>query len=267
MRTEEYGPTLTHLLHQHNVRTVLDAAAGTGVDSVLLLEAGFTVTSVDLSKDMLDKAREIRWERISEPGFRAWQIGQGDWLDLEKVQDTVTHPGEGYDAVICIGNSFSHLPGDHSKAINNFHKLLKPGGIMVIDHRNFDYILEHGSIPNSSSKLYYQGGDRIHKISTNIHRNSEGVSDRVTLNYEIDITGYPELDASHETRVKDDGSDIPVSLFSLSYYPHSKDGFTALLKGVFGGEAHYELLPDYRTDHSEDYIPSYFIHVIQKLGN
>ena len=38
------------------------------------------------------------------------EIGEGDWLDLENCEDTITHPEGGYDAVICIGNSFAHLP-------------------------------------------------------------------------------------------------------------------------------------------------------------
>ena len=32
-RTSEYGAYLIELLHKHSVKTVLDAAAGTGVDS------------------------------------------------------------------------------------------------------------------------------------------------------------------------------------------------------------------------------------------
>ena len=67
--------------------------------------------------------------------------------------------GEGFDAIICMGNSFAHLPdfsGDQQeqrRAIANFHSLLKPGGILVIDHRNYDYILEHGNAPTKN--IYY----------------------------------------------------------------------------------------------------------------
>eukprot|EP00116_Pleurobrachia_bachei_P010756 sb/3471018/ len=99
------------------------------------------------------------------------EIGEGDWLDLANCEDSIHHPDGGYDCVICIGNSFAHLPdfvGDqamHKRAISNFHKMLKPGGVLIIDHRNYDHIIKYGKLPNSSSKLYYQG-DRIHKIKT-----------------------------------------------------------------------------------------------------
>ena len=58
-----------------------------------------------------------------------------------------------------MGNSFAHLPdfnGDqreHGLAIQNFYNLVKPGGILMIDHRNYDYILDHGHAP--SKNIYY----------------------------------------------------------------------------------------------------------------
>jgi glycine N-methyltransferase len=66
---------------------------------------------------------------------------------------------EGFDAIICMGNSFAHLPDfsgdqhDQRLAISNFHKLLKPGGVLVIDHRNYDFILENGYAPTNN--IYY----------------------------------------------------------------------------------------------------------------
>ena len=68
-------------------------------------------------------------------------------------------PDEGYDAIICMGNSFAHLPDyhgdnrDHVTAIKQFYNLLTPGGILVIDHRNYDYILDYGKAP--SHNIYY----------------------------------------------------------------------------------------------------------------
>ena len=65
----------------------------------------------------------------------------------------------GFDAVMCLGNSFSHLPDvqkngqTHVNAIQNFWEMVKPGGYLVIDHRNYDYILDHGKTPAKS--IYY----------------------------------------------------------------------------------------------------------------
>lgn len=60
---------------------------------------------------------------------------------------------------MCLGNSFAHLfdvKGDMSDiklAIKNFHEMLKPGGYLIIDHRNYDYTLKHGKTPAHS--IYY----------------------------------------------------------------------------------------------------------------
>lgn len=43
----------------------------------------------------------------SSPSPRAAVIEEANWLTLE--QD-LEKPGDGFDAVICLGNSFAHLP-------------------------------------------------------------------------------------------------------------------------------------------------------------
>lgn len=73
----------------------------------MLLEEGFQVTSVDASDKMLKYALKERWERRKEEPFDRWVIEEANWLTLE--QD-LEKPGDGFDAVICLGNSFAHLP-------------------------------------------------------------------------------------------------------------------------------------------------------------
>ena len=79
-----------------------------------------------------------------------------------KKENNVPNDG-GFDAIVCMGNSFAHLPdfnGDqreHGLAIQNFYNLVKPGGILMIDHRNYDYILDHGHAP--SKNIYYNVSD------------------------------------------------------------------------------------------------------------
>ncbi|KTF84708.1 hypothetical protein cypCar_00045109, partial [Cyprinus carpio] len=108
------------------------------VDSIMLVEEGFKVVSVDASDKMLKYALKERWERRKEPAFDNWVIEEANWLTLpEDVKKT----GDGFDAVICLGNSFAHLPdfkGDQSDqklALQNIASMVKPGGILIIDHR------------------------------------------------------------------------------------------------------------------------------------
>lgn len=59
-----------------------------------------------------------------------------------------------------MGNSFAHLPDfdgnqtNHILAIRNFHSFLRPGGILIIDHRNYDHIVNGGKAPMKN--IYYQ---------------------------------------------------------------------------------------------------------------
>lgn len=99
-------------------------------------------------------------------------IEEANWLDLADNHGNVEFPEGGFDAVICLGNSFAHLPdltGDqenHRIAIRNFHKVLKPGGLLFIDHRNYDAILDSGKAPhrnvyyNVRSCIKYSGENR-----------------------------------------------------------------------------------------------------------
>ena len=85
-------------------------------------------------------------------------IEEGNWLSLR--ESAIDIPNDGFDAIICMGNSFAHLPdfdGDqssHSLAIQNFYDCLKPGGVLVIDHRNYDHICAGGKAPMKN--IYYQ---------------------------------------------------------------------------------------------------------------
>lgn len=50
------------------------------------------------------------------------------------------------------------LSGDQSDqklALQNIASMVKPGGILIIDHRNYDYILETGRAPQGKN-IYYK---------------------------------------------------------------------------------------------------------------
>lgn len=71
-RTSNYRNFLTDLLRKNNCKRVLDVACGTGVDSIMLLEEGFEVVSIDASDKMLKYALKERWNRRKEASFDKW---------------------------------------------------------------------------------------------------------------------------------------------------------------------------------------------------
>lgn len=249
-RTNNYRKFLVDLLRAHKCQHVLDAACGTGVDSVMLLEEGFRMVSSDASDKMLKEALKIRWERRKEPAYDNWVIEEGNWLTLK--DDMEKYADNGYDAIVVMGNSFAHLPdfhGDqheHRIAIANFHALLKPGGVLIIDHRNYDYILENGAAP---TKNIYYNSKHIQGIKTSVlYVNNE--PNLITLDYNMDVSEiFPDDKFSH---------------FRLSYYPHRLEAFSNLLKSVFGNGAKHSIYADFKSMDEEPH-PAFYIHVIEKV--
>lgn len=145
-RAAAEGGFFADVLTARGVKTVLDVATGTGFHSVMLKQAGFEVTSVDGSEMMLNKAVANGHQR----GQPLTTI-RADWRWLGQSV------AGGFDAIICLGNSFTHLfaDGDRRQALAHFHALLNPGGTLILDQRNYDALLDKTAQP--SRKFYYCG--------------------------------------------------------------------------------------------------------------
>ena len=84
--------------------------------------------------------------------------------------------------------------------------MLKPGGILIIDHRNYDYILKNGKAPK---KNIYYNSQNIKSIKTQIIY-EDNKPRQIVLDYKMDVEG--------------DGD------FVLSYQPWTLAEFSSLLK-------------------------------------
>ncbi|HEX4587061.1 MAG TPA: methyltransferase domain-containing protein [Mycobacterium sp.] len=148
-RAKSEGQFFIDLLRARGKDSVLDAATGTGFHSVRLAEAGFDAISVDGSAAMLAKAFENGRKR----GLILKTV-QADWRELNR-----SIHGQ-YDAIICLGNSFTHLHNeqDRRKALAEFYAALRYDGILVLDQRNYDEMLDHGF---TSKHKYYYCGDQV----------------------------------------------------------------------------------------------------------
>jgi ubiquinone/menaquinone biosynthesis C-methylase UbiE len=99
---------------------ILDVPCGQGRHAHLLAEAGFDVDGLDYSKDLLDRAKK----RGTASTLR---YTQGDMRRL---------PGRWtgrFDAVVNLFTSFGFFvdPNDDVRVIEEFARVLKPGGILV----------------------------------------------------------------------------------------------------------------------------------------
>jgi len=123
-------PFFTSLFQDHGVRRVLDAACGTGHHAIALASKGYQVVGADLSESMIQRARENA--SVHGVGASFVVAGMGGFAAL----------GETFDAAICLGNSLPHLLSAHAVAgaLGDFAAVLRPGGLLVIQNRNFDRV-------------------------------------------------------------------------------------------------------------------------------
>lgn len=147
-RAEGESEFFAKILRSHGCERVLDAACGTGFHSVTLAQEGFDVLAADGHEEMVAKTlQNAKDHGIELPAQVA------DWRSLS---DDVS---EKFDAVLCLGNAFTHLFTEEERvqAMEQFFAVLKPGGLAVIDQRNYDSILDEGF--SSKHKYYYCGKD------------------------------------------------------------------------------------------------------------
>lgn len=220
-RAESEGGFFIETLRTHGATKVLDVATGTGFHSVQLLKAGYEVTSADGSPVMLAKA----FENAHERGYILRTI-QADWRWLNRdVHDL-------YDAVICLGNSFTHLheENDRRKALAEYYATLRHDGILILDQRNYDALLDKQIEP--SHKYYYCGED---------------------------VTAEPEHVDDTLARFRYSFSDGDV--FHLNMFPLRKAYVQRLLKEV--GFQRVTTYGDFQETY-RDREPDFFVHVAEK---
>lgn len=111
---------------------VLDAACGTGQHALALAQRGYAVVGADLSPKMVERAIANAQAQGAPAHFVAAGFGE-----------LQAHVGGGFDAVLCLGNSLPHAltPPDLATALADFAACLRPGGLLLIQNRNFDRVL------------------------------------------------------------------------------------------------------------------------------
>lgn len=220
-RAKSEGRFFIDVLKARDKHTVLDVAAGTGFHSIQLMKAGFDVTTADGSAEMLARAFENGRER-----GMVLKTVHADWRWLNKDVN-----GK-YDAIICLGNSFTHLfdENDRRRALAEFYAALKHDGILIIDQRNYDRILDDGF---ATKHKYYYCGDQV--------------------------TAEPEHVDDSLARFKysfPDGSE-----YHLNMFPLRKNYLRGLLRDVGFQQIHS--YGDFQEE-GEETDPDFFVHVAEK---
>ncbi|MGC8825887.1 MAG: class I SAM-dependent methyltransferase [Anaerolineae bacterium] len=125
-------PFLEKLLREAGARRVLDAACGTGQHAIALAKAGFDVVGADLSQPMVEAAQ---W-KAKDAGVEVEFVTAG----FGELVDKAAGP---FDALLCLGNSIPHVSdlAHLTAALRDFRAVLRPGGLLLLQQRNFDKVL------------------------------------------------------------------------------------------------------------------------------
>ena len=220
-RSKSEGRFFIDALKERGARRILDVATGTGFHSVRLLNEGFDVVSADGSPEMLAKA----FQNGRKYGHILRTV-QADWRWLNRD----VH-GK-FDAVICLGNSFTHLftEQDRRKALAEFYAALRHDGVLILDQRNYDLILDSGF---KTKHTYYYCGDNVRAAPEHV---DEGLA---RFCYE-----FP------------DGSKFHLNMFPLRS-SYVKD----LMQGV--GFQQVKTYADFQETYKQD-ESDFFIHIAEK---
>jgi len=220
-RAKSEGDFFIAELKKRGCKKILDVATGTGFHSVRLIEEGFDVVSADGSPVMLAKA----FENAKNRGHILRTV-QADWRWLNRD----IH-GK-FDAVICLGNSFTHLHEEHDrrKALAEFYAALRHDGVLILDQRNYDGMLDDGF---SSKHIYYYCGDQVRAEPEHI---DEGLA---RFRYE-----FPDK-----------------SVYHLNMFPLRKAYVERLMLEV--GFQKVKTYGDFQETHRQE-DPDFFVHIAEK---
>ena len=110
----EYGKGLLEFVPVNNNQSILDLGCGTGTLTAQLKELSKGVIGVDSSQSMIKRAQE-------------------QYPDIEfMVCDALALPfNRQFDVV--FSNAVFHWISDHNALLNNIHKVLKPGGLLICE--------------------------------------------------------------------------------------------------------------------------------------
>ncbi len=132
---------------------ILDVPCGHGRLSRRLAAAGMAVTGVDLTPAYVEDAR-------ADPHLRP---GSVTYLEGDIRALPVDGP---FDAVVCWLNSFGYYDDDDChKVLEEFHRVLRPGGKVAIDQMHHDGGVRHFT-PAPDAVVVQRGDDAMFEVST-----------------------------------------------------------------------------------------------------
>lgn len=227
------GMFFKKLVSDNRLKSSLDVACSTGFHVIMLRRLGLDAVGIDASPKMIERAKT----NSVTCGVTVEYV-LGDFTSMSK------RFSEGFDLITCLGDTVGHVRSgqDLKKLFQEVYKSLNPGGLFVVQARNYDFIMKQqarfappvGSRNGTEETLFFSLLDFNPK----------------SLNLNVAKFRW------HENRWES-------SVYTTEIFPCSKKELESALKSVG-----FAKLEAYRNYNFEDYDPngSDLILIAQKKG-
>jgi SAM-dependent methyltransferase len=210
-------PFYQGLFRDHKVSSVLDCGCGTGRHAILFARNGLSVTGIDIDPGMIRLARENAAAAGADARFEV-----SAFSGLHSL-----FPASRFDAVICVGNSLSQLPGLNAaeEAIGAFASVCRRGGILVLHLLNYHCLMKSEMV---AKPLRVIGGARNRELFQKIFLPRAHEVEIIMVHAREGSAGW----SSEVTR----GSLLPIDAAELGKFV-AQAGFNRLeTRGDYSGE-------------------------------
>ncbi|MFN0207313.1 MAG: class I SAM-dependent DNA methyltransferase [Planctomycetota bacterium] len=195
---------LKRFLPRESGAQIVDLGCGTGEWGLRCMASGYRVTFVDLSNEMICRARDRAAEEY--PGREA-QFLRADIADLQELAS------ESYQLAIVQGDPLSFTT-DPRRAAREIYRTLAPGGIAIcsVDNRcaGYDHYLEKGDVKeleqfHRTGTTEWLAKDKKERFPTHSFLPAELEKLFVQSGFEvIEIAGKTALDIRRHPEILDD---------------------------------------------------------------
>jgi SAM-dependent methyltransferase len=138
LRWEATNGLMDNIIKKYKDPKILNLAMGSGHGSIFISKKGYSIVSNELDKYFLSAAK-----KNAEESNVKLEIREEDWINIlssEKYKE------EEFDFVFSLGNSFPcyvHSEEERDVCLKGFWRILKKGGTLLFDTRNYDYFINN----------------------------------------------------------------------------------------------------------------------------
>lgn len=156
------------------ITDILDCSFGTGCLTFCLCELGYQVFGSDISRAMLDRAQEKAAEKRVEVDLLCC-----DFRELSR------HFSRTFSCVMSTGNALAHVcPEDVRKTLREMDRLVRPGGYLYFDSRNWEKELAGRERFKMGQPFFGEDGCRINYVQVWDYHENGSVTVNILNAYE-----------------------------------------------------------------------------------